>query len=231
MYNVLVEELSEIFNSDQTFSGIERKGKILAAIMKFKQICNHPDQYSGQSGFDPKHSGKFESLAEICATIKEKHESVLVFTQFREMCEPLSRYLQTVFERPGLVIHGGTTPKKRGALVDTFNSEYVPFMVLSLKAGGVGLNLTAANHVVHFDRWWNPAIENQATDRAFRIGQTKDVMVYKFVTSGTIEEKIDSIIESKQKLASDVIAETSGENWVTEFSNGELMDLFRLEVK
>ena len=231
LYNVLVEELSEIFNSDQTFSGIERKGKILAAIMKFKQICNHPDQYSGQSGFDPKHSGKFESLAEICATIKEKHESVLVFTQFREMCEPLSRYLQTVFERPGLVIHGGTTPKKRGALVDTFNSEYVPFMVLSLKAGGVGLNLTAANHVVHFDRWWNPAIENQATDRAFRIGQTKDVMVYKFVTSGTIEEKIDSIIESKQKLASDVIAETSGENWVTEFSNGELMDLFRLEVK
>ncbi len=233
LYNVLVKELEKLFNTSENFTGIERKGKILAAIMKFKQICNHPDQYNGQSGFDPKHSGKFESLAEICATIKEKHESVLVFTQFKEMCEPLSRYLQTLFERPGLVIHGGTTPKKRGTIVEKFNSddEYVPFMVLSLKAGGVGLNLTAANHVVHFDRWWNPAIENQATDRAFRIGQTKDVMVYKFVTSGTIEEKIDGIIESKQKLASDVIAETSGENWVTEFSDSELMNLFRLEVK
>jgi non-specific serine/threonine protein kinase len=231
LYNTLVKELEKVFNAKNDMSGIERKGKILAAIMKFKQICNHPDQYSGLSGFDPKNSGKFASLAEICATIKEKRESVLVFTQFKEMCEPLSRYLQTLFERSGLVIHGGTTPKKRGALVEQFNSEYVPFMVLSLKAGGVGLNLTSANHVVHFDRWWNPAIENQATDRAFRIGQTKDVMVYKFVTSGTIEEKIDGIIESKQKLASDVISETSGENWVTEYSNKELINLFRLEVR
>jgi non-specific serine/threonine protein kinase len=113
--------------------------------------------------------------------------------------------------------------------VEQFNTEYVPFMVLSLKAGGVGLNLTAANHVVHFDRWWNPAIENQATDRAFRIGQTKDVMVHKFITSGTIEEKIDKMIASKEKLAADVIEASTGENWITEMSNEELMNLFRLE--
>jgi len=211
-------------------SGIERKGKILAAILRFKQICNHPDQYIGQKGFDPGASGKFDTLAEICETIRDKHESVLVFTQFREMCDPLDHYLETLFGRTGQVIHGGTTPKKRGALVEKFNNEYVPYMVASLKAGGVGLNLTAANHVIHFDRWWNPAVENQATDRAFRIGQTKNVMVYKFVTTGTIEEKIDDIIESKLTLASEVIAASSGEGWVTEMSDHELMNLFRLEV-
>ncbi|MDR1242062.1 MAG: DEAD/DEAH box helicase [Deltaproteobacteria bacterium] len=229
LYNALVQDLQRGLLEEEN-TGIERKGKILAAIMKFKQICNHPDQFNGQGVFDPKHSGKFDALAEICATIRDKHESVLVFSQFREMCEPLSRYLETLFGRPGLVIHGNVTPKKRGAVVEKFNSEYVPFMVLSLKAGGVGLNLTAANHVVHFDRWWNPAIENQATDRAFRIGQTKGVMVHKFVTTGTIEEKIDRMIESKQKLAADVIAASSGEHWVTEMSNAELMNLFRLDV-
>jgi non-specific serine/threonine protein kinase len=175
-------------------------------------------------------SGKFETLCDICETIRDKHESVLVFTQFREMTEPLNRYLESVFERAGLVIHGGTTPKKRGQIVEQFNSEYIPFLVLSLKAGGVGLNLPAANHVIHFDRWWNPAIENQATDRAFRIGQTKDVMVHKFVTTGTIEEKIDEIIESKVQLSKDVIGESSGESWVTEMSNRELLNMFRLEV-
>ncbi|MCL2088408.1 MAG: DEAD/DEAH box helicase [Oscillospiraceae bacterium] len=231
LYNSLVKELEELFNSSENdLGGIERKGKILAAIMKFKQICNHPDQYSGQAGFDPRHSGKFDALAELCKTIRDKRESVLVFTQFREMCGPLRSFLETVFERDGLVIHGGTTPKKRGAIVEQFNSKYVPFMVLSLKAGGVGLNLTSANHVIHFDRWWNPAIENQATDRAFRIGQTKDVMVHKFVTTGTIEEKIDRIIEDKSKLAKDIIAESSGEKWVTEMSDSDLMNLFRLEV-
>jgi non-specific serine/threonine protein kinase len=121
--------------------------------------------------------------------------------------------------------------KKRGELVERFNgAEYVPYMVLSLKAGGVGLNLTSANHVVHFDRWWNPAVENQATDRAFRIGQQKNVCVHKFVTTGTIEEKIDIIIENKQKMAGDVISATSGENWITEMNNKELFNLFRLGV-
>jgi non-specific serine/threonine protein kinase len=229
LYNALVQDLQRGLLEEEN-TGIQRKGKILAAIMKFKQICNHPDQFNGQGAFEPKHSGKFDTLAEICETIRDKHESVLVFSQFREMCAPLSHYLETLFGRPGSVIHGGVTPEKRGAVVEQFNTEYVPFMVLSLKAGGVGLNLTAANHVVHFDRWWNPAIENQATDRAFRIGQTKGVMVHKFVTTGTIEEKIDRMIESKQKLATDVIAASSGENWVTEMSDAELVNLFRLEV-
>jgi non-specific serine/threonine protein kinase len=231
LYNAFVKELEHsLLESEDERTGIARKGKILTAITKLKQICNHPDQYNGQGAFDPKQSGKFDTLAEICETIKYKHESALVFTQFREMCAPLSDYLEGLFGRSGLVIHGGTTPTKRGAIVERFNTEYVPFMVLSLKAGGVGLNLTAADHVIHFDRWWNPAVENQATDRAFRIGRTRDVMVHKFVTTGTIEEKIDTIIESKTKLASDIIAESTGENRVTEMSDSELIELFRLEV-
>ena len=229
LYGALVGEL-KVMLADEAAASMERRGKILTALMKFKQICNHPDQFNGQGTFDPKYSGKFEALADICEIIRDKRESVLVFTQFREMTDPLARYLETLFGRAGAVIHGGVTPKKRGEIVERFNGEYVPFMVLSLKAGGVGLNLTAANHVIHFDRWWNPAVEQQATDRAFRIGQTKDVMVHKFVTSGTVEEKIDQMIASKQKLASDVIAASKGENWVTEMSDAELMDLFRLEV-
>jgi non-specific serine/threonine protein kinase len=129
-----------------------------------------------------------------------------------------------------LVLHGGTPVKKRSELVAKFNSdEYVPYIVLSLKAGGVGLNLTAANHVIHFDRWWNPAVENQATDRAFRIGQKKNVLVHKFITSGTIEEKIDAMIENKQKLSGELLA-SNGEKWITEMSSKELMNLFALEV-
>jgi non-specific serine/threonine protein kinase len=230
LYSGLVAELERTLMEEDESSGIERRGRILAAIMKLKQICNHPDQYAGQGPFDPKHSGKFNTLAEICETIRDKHESVLVFSQFRELCDPLAAFLATVFGREGAIIHGGTAPKQRGAIVERFNSQYVPYMVLSLKAGGVGLNLTAANHVVHFDRWWNPAVENQATDRAFRIGQTKDVMVHKFVTAGTVEDKIDAIIQDKTKLAADVIPAGAGEAWVTELSNAELVDLFRLEV-
>ncbi len=146
------------------------------------------------------------------------------------MTEPIAEFLGEVFGRKGLVLHGGTQVKKRAKIVEEFNgSEYVPFMVLSLKAGGVGLNLTSANHVIHFDRWWNPAVENQATDRAFRIGQTKNVMVYKFITAGTIEEKIDGMIAEKQNLSGDIIT-ASGENWITEMDNGQLMKLFALEV-
>lgn len=227
LYQGLIKELERKL---ETADGIERKGVVLAAIMKFKQICNHPDQYLGQSVYKVSGSGKFEKLREICETIYEKRERVLVFTQFKEMTAPLVEFLTTVFEREGLALHGGTAVKKRAQLVDRFNSaDYVPFIVLSLKAGGVGLNLTAANHVIHFDRWWNPAVENQATDRAFRIGQTKNVMVHKFITAGTIEEKIDAMIEEKQKLSGDIIA-SSGENWITEMNNDELMKLFALEV-
>lgn len=208
--------------------GIERKGLVLASLMKFKQICNHPDQYLGQDTYKMEDSGKFQSLERICRTIYEKRERVLVFTQFKEMAGPLADFLETVFQRKGLVLHGGTPVKRRGEMVEQFNADaYVPFMVLSLKAGGVGLNLTAANHVIHFDRWWNPAVENQATDRAFRIGQTKKVVVHKFITRGTIEEKIDAMIEDKQKLAGDILG-SAGEKWITELDNDELIDLFRL---
>ena len=230
LYNQLVGELARAME-DKDLQGINRRGLILAGIMKFKQICNHPDHYVGSGGFLPRHSGKFEALEEISRTVREKRERMLVFTQFKEMTKPLADFLETVFERKGLVLHGSTSVKERGRLVEQFNGEsYVPFMVLSLKAGGVGLNLTGANHVVHFDRWWNPAVENQATDRVFRIGQQKNVNVYKFVTTGTVEEKIDTIIAQKQKLADDVISVSSGENWITEMSNDELIDLFRLEV-
>ncbi|MCL1965175.1 MAG: DEAD/DEAH box helicase [Firmicutes bacterium] len=226
LYQRLTEELKHKL---ETTEGIQRKGIVLAAIMKFKQICNHSDQYLGQSAYKKSGSGKFEKLQEICETIYEKRERVLIFTQFKEMTKPLAEFLGTVFEREGLTLHGGTEVAKRAELVDRFNgAEYVPFMVLSLKAGGVGLNLTSANHVIHFDRWWNPAVENQATDRAFRIGQNKNVMVHKFITAGTIEEKIDVMIEEKQKLSGDIIA-ASGENWITEMSNDELMKLFALE--
>ncbi len=225
LYNKLVKELEQKLHASD---GIERKGLVLGSIIKFKQICNHPDQYLGNSEYKVEYSGKFEHIRDICENIYEKRERVLVFTQFKEMTEPIAQFLETIFGRKGLVLHGGTSVKNRSKMVESFNGEeYIPFMVLSLKAGGVGLNLTAANHVIHFDRWWNPAVENQATDRAFRIGQTKNVMVHKFITSGTIEEKIDLMIEEKQKLAGDIIG-SAGENWITELDNKELMELFRL---
>lgn len=225
LYQKLVNQIEEKL---QGAEGIERKGLVLSSIMKFKQICNHPDQYLGREEYVPEASGKFEQLRDICETIYEKKEKVLIFTQFREMTEPLSDYLKQIFHKEGFVLHGGTPVKIRSQMVERFNSEdYIPYMVLSLKAGGVGLNLTAANHVIHFDRWWNPAVENQATDRAFRIGQTKNVMVHKFITKGTIEEKIDAMIVEKQKMAGDILG-SSGEQWITELSNEDLMKLFTL---
>jgi len=226
LYQGLIRDLEQQLEKAE---GIGRKGLVLASIMKFKQICNHPDQFLGQTAYPDEQSGKFQLLREICATIAEKRERVLVFTQFREMTQPLADFLAGVFSQPGLVLHGGTPVKKRPELVDEFNGEeYVPYMVLSLKAGGVGLNLTAANHVIHFDRWWNPAVENQGTDRAYRIGQDKQVMVHKLITAGTIEEKIDGMIEDKNQLAGEIIA-ASGENWITEMDNHQLMDLFALK--
>ena len=209
--------------------GIERRGLVLATIMKLKQICNHPDQYLGQQAFSEKDSGKFQMLRELCETIYDKRERVLVFTQFREITEYLAEFLKGIFHADGYVLHGGTPVAKRGRIVEAFQGEtYVPFIVLSVKAGGTGLNLTRANHVIHFDRWWNPAVENQATDRAFRIGQTKNVMVHKLACRGTIEEKIDALIESKKELAENVVG-SSGEKWITELGNEELMSLLRLE--
>lgn len=225
LYNKLVKQLESKL---KTAEGIDRRGLVLGSLIKFKQICNHPDQYLGINEYKIDHSGKFGQLKDICENIYEKRERVLIFTQFKEMTQPISDSLEKIFNKKGLILHGGTSVKKRNEMVELFNGEeYIPFMVLSLKAGGVGLNLTSANHVIHFDRWWNPAVENQATDRAFRIGQTKNVMVHKFITTGTIEEKIDLMIEEKQKLAGDIIT-SSGETWITELDNKELMELFKL---
>jgi non-specific serine/threonine protein kinase len=228
LYADLVADVREKLES--TGEGIGRRGLILASITKFKQICNHPDQYLGQQVFDPSESGKFGRLAEICETIYEKRERVLVFTQFKEITGPLQAFLETIFHHRGLILHGGTPVAKRHELVATFQGpDYVPFMVLSIKAGGVGLNLTKANHVIHFDRWWNPAVENQATDRAFRIGQEKNVVVHKFITRGTIEEKIDQLIQEKLQLSQDIVPDQQ-ENWIGDMDNRQLLELFRLSV-
>jgi superfamily II DNA or RNA helicase len=227
IYQNLVRRLDQDL---QNVAGIQRKGVVLAYLMKCKQICNHPDHYSGSGVFDADDSGKFKRLAELCDTIHEKREKILVFTQFKEIIGPLAAFLESIFGAPGLMLHGSTSVKQRKEAVDRFqSSEYLPFFILSLKAGGVGLNLTAANHVVHFDRWWNPAVENQATDRAFRIGQQKNVMVHKFICRGTVEEKIDALIEDKKKLAGDIVPE-SAENWISELSNAQVRDLFRLTL-
>ncbi|BBO83555.1 hypothetical protein DSCO28_41210 [Desulfosarcina ovata subsp. sediminis] len=211
--------------------GMQRRGLILASLMKLKQLCNHPDQYLGDGGYAESESGKFARLRDICETIYEKRERVLIFTQFKEIIDPLCAFLADIFNRPGLLIHGSVPVGTRKRIIDQFQGEtYVPFMVLSLKAGGVGLNLTRANHVIHFDRWWNPAVENQATDRAFRIGQKKNVVVHKFVTRGTVEEKIDRMIEEKKQLSDDVIA-SGNESWITEMDNARVMDLFRLSLE
>jgi non-specific serine/threonine protein kinase len=210
--------------------GIQRKGVILAFLMRFKQICNHPSQWSGDGKFNPEDSAKFGRLKELVETIAAKQEKVLVFTQFREMTGPLSRYLADIFGRPGLVLHGETPVKDRRALVQSFQDESgPPFFVLSLKAGGTGLNLTAAAHVIHFDRWWNPAVENQATDRAYRIGQKKNVLVHKFVCRGTVEEKIDRLIESKVALSKDLL-EGSESALLTRMTNQELLSTVALDL-
>ena len=227
LYKNMVEGIREAIAKTE---GIQRKGLILSSLMKFKQICNHPDQYLGTGGFEEKDSGKFLRLREICETIYEKREKVLVFTQFKEMTEPLHDLLESIFERKGIILHGSVPVGKRKKIIEQFQSKsYIPFMVLSLKAGGVGLNLTEANHVIHFDRWWNPAVENQATDRAFRIGQKKNVIVHKFLTKGTVEEKIDMMLEEKSRLSKDVIASTK-ETWITEMKNDELIDIFKLSL-
>ena len=210
--------------------GIERRGLVLAAITALKQICNHPSQYMGNQDYKVGESGKMSYLTEISKTISDKHEKLLVFTQYAEIIPYLDQLLEGVFGKPGLTLSGSTPVKKRGEIVEAFNSkdEYVPYVILSLKAGGTGLNLTGANHVIHFDRWWNPAVENQATDRAYRIGQRKDVIVRKFITRGTLEEKIDGIIDEKKSMAEDILGGDQ-EKALTEMNNDELMSFLRLQ--
>ncbi|HEU4534111.1 MAG TPA: DEAD/DEAH box helicase, partial [Polyangiaceae bacterium] len=211
--------------------GMARRGAILAALMRMKQICNHPSQWLGDADYDPAQSGKMARLGELCEAVAARRERALVFTQFKEMTGPLAAFLQTVFGRPGLVLHGGTPVKQRQGLVDAFQAERgPPFFVLSLKAGGTGLNLTAASHVIHFDRWWNPAVESQATDRAHRIGQRLPVLVHALVCRGTVEEKIDALLERKRGLARQLIDE-GGEAWLTELGDDELLSLVTLDAK
>jgi non-specific serine/threonine protein kinase len=227
LYQRAVKDLATAL---ETAEGIERKGLVLAYLMRFKQICNHPSQWLGDGGWSADESGKFARLRELVEVIAAKQEKVLVFTQFRETTEPLAAFLGSIFGREGLVLHGGTPVAKRRDLVKRFqDDELTPFFVLSLKAGGAGLNLTAASHVIHFDRWWNPAVENQATDRAFRIGQKRNVLVHKFICRGTIEDRIDQMIEAKQKLVKDVL-EGGAELLLTELSDRELLDLVKLDI-
>jgi non-specific serine/threonine protein kinase len=231
IYAKLVDQLAKML-ADKEMEPIKRQGLVLGFLLKFKQVCNHPSHWNGDGAWAPADSGKFARLAEICTELAEKRERALIFTQFAETCDPLARYLSTVFGREGLILHGGTSVKKRPQLVEAFQQPGgPPFMVISVKAGGTGLNLTAASHVIHFDRWWNPAVENQATDRAFRIGQQKNVIVHKFVCQGTIEQRIDSLIDEKMLLAQDLVGDGGGaEKMLTDMSTDELLDFVKLDV-
>jgi len=242
LYQRAVDELQQQLGSlrDQTReksrdTGIRRRGIVLATTMRLKQICNHPAQFLGQddeAAYAANESGKFLRLAEICEPIAARQEKVLVFTQFQSICDPLARWLTAVFGRPGVVLHGGVPVGRRKELVRRFQEDdAVPFFVISVKAGGTGLNLTAASHVVHFDRWWNPAVENQATDRAFRIGQKRNVLVHSFVCRGTLEERIDDMLRDKQDLADRLLGPTAaGETLLTEMPDDELLNLVSLDV-
>ena len=223
--------VSELAKRLETADGMARRGLVLSMLMQLKQICNHPSQYLGEAEFAPRESGKFDRLAQLCEPINERQERVLVFTQFQAITAPLAAYLAEVFGRPGLVLHGGVPVGKRKELVRAFQQDDgPPFFVISVKAGGTGLNLTAASHVIHFDRWWNPAVENQATDRAFRIGQKKNVLVHKFVCRGTVEERIDQMLRDKQQLADQVLDE-GGETALTEMNDAELLKFVSLDLE
>ena len=228
LYQAAVVELEERLK--QSGDDMARRGLVLSSIMRLKQICNHPSQWLGDGAYVEDDSGKFARLFEIAETVACRQEKLLAFTQFKEIIPAIEKLLGLAFGSPGLVLHGETAVAKRKDLVKKFQEdERVPFFVLSIKAGGAGLNLTAASHVVHFDRWWNPAVENQATDRAFRIGQKRNVLVHKFVCRGTIEEQIDQLIESKRQLAQDFLS-GGGEINLTEMSDRELLEFVKLDL-
>ncbi|MNI20414.1 ATP-dependent RNA helicase DbpA [compost metagenome] len=242
LYENIVQNMLEKI---ETLSAMEKKGLILATLTKLKQICNHPalflKEHSERHTNDAEQlvvdgdlirSHKLSRLLEMIDELREEGESCLIFTQFVDMGNILKATIEQERQESVQFLHGGLTKQKRDEMITRFQDSSLPaeeachIFILSLKAGGTGLNLTAANHVFHYDRWWNPAVENQATDRAFRIGQTRDVQVHKFVTLGTLEERIDEMIERKQGLSQQIVG--SGENWVTEMSTDELKDLFAL---
>jgi SNF2 family DNA or RNA helicase len=225
LYAAVVEEASKELDGTE---GIQRKGVVLATLSKLKQVCNHPAQFLGDNSAIPGRSGKLARLTEMLEEVLATGERALVFTQFAEMGAIIRRHLQETFGREVLFLHGAVPKRQRDLMVSRFQNEDggPRVFLLSLKAGGTGLNLTAANHVFHFDRWWNPAVENQATDRAFRIGQRRNVQVHKFLCVGTLEEKIDEMIQHKQELAERIVG--AGEGWLTELSTAALKELFAL---
>lgn len=224
LYEAVVVESQEAIESAD---GIQRKGIVLATLTKLKQVCNHPAQFLQDKSVIPGRSGKLSRLTEMLEETLAIGDRCLLFTQFAEMGHLLQTHLRETFGVEVLYLHGGSSRKQRDEMVSRFSAEKGPkLFVLSLKAGGTGLNLTTANHVFHIDRWWNPAVENQATDRAFRIGQTRNVQVHKFVCAGTVEERIDEMIERKKEIAGKVVA--AGETWISELSNKELRSLFAL---
>jgi len=226
LYQSVVDDAAEQIAAAE---GIQRKGLVLSTLMKLKQVCNHPAQFLGDNSPVSGRSGKLLRLGEMLEEALDSGDRALIFSQFSEMGGLLRKHLQETFGREVLFLHGGVPKVKRDEMVERFQRGGVDdprLFLLTVKAGGTGLNLTAANHVFHFDRWWNPAVENQATDRAFRIGQTKRVQVHKFVCVGTLEEKIDEMIGRKSAVAGAVVG--SGEDWLTKLSTSELRDLFAL---
>ncbi len=225
LYQAVVEDMMEAISGSE---GIQRRGNVLAAMTKLKQVCNHPVHLLKDGSRLPARSGKLARLEELAEEIIEDSDKALIFTQYAEWGSLLQPYLAAHVDRPVLWLHGGLSKAKRDELVERFQTDDEPMLfLLSLKAAGTGLNLTAANHVVHFDRWWNPAVEDQATDRAFRIGQSRNVQVRKFICTGTLEEKIDAMIERKKALASSVVG--TGEDWISELNTDQLRELFALD--
>ncbi|MCC5899219.1 MAG: DEAD/DEAH box helicase [Phormidium sp. BM_Day4_Bin.17] len=226
LYEAVVKEVEKSLVESE---GIQRKGLILSTLTRLKQICNHPRQFlQDESEFSPGRSHKLSRLTDMLDEVIAEGESVLIFTQFRDIGDAMEQYLRHSCRYPTYYIHGATSRQRRDRMIQEFQNPDTPpsIFILSLKAGGVGITLTKANHVFHFDRWWNPAVENQATDRAFRIGQEKNVFVHKFVTLGSLEERIDQMIEDKQKLAESVVG--SDESWLTELDNDTFRDLIAL---
>ncbi|MCP4313177.1 MAG: DEAD/DEAH box helicase family protein [Bacteroidetes bacterium] len=224
--NTLMSDIEEI-EPDEKESGIKRRGMVLKLIMALKQVCNHPSQYLKKSDASPELSGKAGMLLDMLENILENNEKVLIFTQFREMGKILQQMIQDRFGSESMFLHGGCTRKSRDEMVERFqNDAREKIFLLSIKAGGTGLNLTAASHVIHYDLWWNPAVETQATDRAYRIGQNKNVMVYRLITIGTFEEKINAMLKEKKELAD--LTVSAGEKWVGELSNRDLKAMFSI---
>ncbi len=221
--------VKESIDAIERAEGMKRKGIVLATLARLKQVCNHPAQFLGDNSPLPDRSGKLARLTEMLEEAIAAGDRALVFTQFAEMGELLRRHLQETFGREALFLHGAVPKKHRDRMVERFQEEPEgpPVFILSLKAGGTGLNLTRASHVFHYDRWWNPAVENQATDRAFRIGQKRNVQVHKFLCAGTLEEKIDEMIERKKEIAAGVVG--AGEGWLTELSTAQLKELLTLD--